>query len=129
MLTMRIEHVALWSADITVLRDFYVRWFAAQPSPRYRNTTTGFESFFLSIGSGSRLELMQRPDIGVALMELTLGYAHIAINVGSREAVDDLTTAMAAEGVEVLSNPRLTGDGYYESVIRDPEGNRIELTA
>ena len=72
---------------------------------------------------------MQRPDIGVALMELTLGYAHIAINVGSREAVDDLTTAMAAEGVEVLSNPRLTGDGYYESVIRDPEGNRIELTA
>jgi lactoylglutathione lyase len=126
---MRIEHVALWSADIAVLRDFYVHWFAAQASPIYRNAATGFESFFVSIGSGPRLELMQRPDVDGVPLELTLGYAHIAINLGSQEAVDHLTGAMASEGVTVLSGPRHTGDGYYESVILDPEGNRIELTS
>jgi len=126
---MRIEHVALWSANIAVLRDFYVRWFQAEASPLYKNAATGFESFFLSIGSGPRLELMQRPDVDAAPLEFTLGYAHIAIKVGSDEAVDLLTAEMAAQGVPILSGPRRTGDGYYESVICDPEGNRVEVTS
>jgi len=126
---MRIEHMALWAADIAVLRDFYVGWFDAQASPIYRNAATGFESFFISIGSGPRLELMQRPDVNAAPLEFALGYAHIAINLGTDEAVDLLTVAMSSQGVPVLSGPRRTGDGYYESVILDPEGNRIELTS
>lgn len=126
---MRIEHVALWAADIEVLRDFYVRWFTAQASPLYRNKATGFESFFISIGSGPRLELMQRPDTAGTPTEFTLGYAHVAISLGSDEAVDLLTSTMAAQGVLILCGPRRTGDGYYESVILDPESNRIELTS
>ena len=111
---MRIEHVALWSADIYLLRDFYIRWFNAQVSPLYENATSGFASFFLSIGSGPRLELMQRPDVGALPLEFTLGYAHIAIELGSEDAVDHLAATMAAQGVTVLSGPRRTGDGYYE---------------
>ena len=126
---MQIDHVALWAAEIEVVRDFYVRWFNAQASPIYRNAATGFSSFFISFESGARLELMQRPEVDAAPLTTTLGYAHIAINLGSPDAVDHLTTAMAAEGVTVLSGPRHTGDGYYESVILDPENNRIELTS
>lgn len=103
---MRIEHVALWSADIYLLRDFYIRWFNAQVSPLYENATSGFASFFLSIGSGPRLELMQRPDVGALPLEFTLGYAHIAIELGSEDAVDHLAATMAAR---VSSTAATTG--------------------
>jgi lactoylglutathione lyase len=126
---MRIAHMALWAANIEVLRDFYVGWFGAQSSPLYTNPATGFQSFFISMGSGAQLELMQRPDITEPAGQPSLGYAHLAINLQDDEAVDSLTTAMAAQGVIVLSDPRRTGDGYYESVILDPENNRIELTS
>jgi len=54
--------------------------------------------------------------------------AHLAISVGSKEKVDELTEKLRADGYTVAGNPRLTGDGYYESVVFDPEGNRIEIT-
>ncbi len=125
----RIEHVALWVRDLDLVCDFYVRHLGARPGPRYQNPAKDFVSRFLSFADGARLELMTSttrltPSPG----DQTLGLAHLAISLGSEAAVDSLTGQLQAEGVKVLDGPRRTGDGYYESVILDPEGNRIELT-
>jgi lactoylglutathione lyase len=125
---MRIEHMAVWSPDIEVLRGFYERWFGATSSARYENPSKGFASYFLSFEDGPRLELMQRHDVIGPAGPNVLGYAHLAIALGSDEAVDRQTAAMRAAGVPVVDGPRRTGDGYYESVVVDPDGNRIELT-
>lgn len=127
---MKIEHIAVWSKDIDRLREFYQDYFGAQPSSKYSNKDTGFESYFLTFAGGARLELMQRPDVrpvGGATEE-RLGYAHLAISVGSEGAVDDRTRKLTEDGYRCLSGPRRTGDGYYESVVLDPDGNRIEIT-
>lgn len=126
---MRIEHTAVWVSDIEVSRAFYGTWFGATANERYENPAKGLATYFLSFGEGPRLELMQRGDVGPAHPAETIGYAHIAISLGSRSAVDELTAAMEAAGVTRLDGPRTTGDGYYESVVLDPDGNRIELTA
>lgn len=135
---MKIEHIALWTLDLERMRDFYERYFLAEAGPRYRNEKTGFESYFLSFQDGARLEIMQRPGIirsasvpdgQKAELAPVAGYAHLALSVGDTEAVDELTARFRAEGVIILSPPRRTGDGYYESVIADPDGNHIELAA
>jgi lactoylglutathione lyase len=127
---MVIEHVAIWTSQLEALTAFYVRFFAAHPGPPYRSATRPFESCFLSFPSGARLELMRLPGLAPAPSpDPRLGLAHLALSVGGREAVDRLTAEVAAAGFVVEGQPRLTGDGYYESVVLDPEGNRIELTA
>jgi len=128
---IKIEHIALWVHDLDKFCAFYERNFNASVGALYENPANGFRSRFLSLSSGARIEAMstttlspvQLPD-GVQRMGLT----HIAISLGSESAVDKLTAEMKARGVTVLDGPRRTGDGYYESVILDPEGNRIELT-
>lgn len=127
--TLRIEHTAVWVSDIEVSRRFYETWFGATANQRYENPANGFASYFLSFGEGPRLELMQRVDVGPGPVRETIGYAHIAISLGSPAAVDGLTAVMESAGVTRLDGPRTTGDGYYESVVLDPDGNRIELTA
>jgi len=128
----RIEHIALWVEDIDRICAFYADAFGARIGPRYANPAKGFESRFLSFDSGARVEVMTttklspvRHSAGAERMGLT----HLAISLGSEGAVRELTERLAASGVAVLDGPRRTGDGYYESVILDPEGNRIELTA
>lgn len=125
---MRIEHVALWCLDLEALANFYEAWFEARRGTEYQNPTKGFRSLFLSFPEGSRLELMQRTDITRRESREDLGYAHLAFGLGSEAAVDSLTQRMEAQGVRRLDGPRRTGDGYYESLFLDPEGNRIELT-
>jgi lactoylglutathione lyase len=129
---MKIEHVALWARDIEAMQGFYCRYFQAKPGPCYVNEKKRFRSCFLQFDSGARLELMERPDIAdlpkVACDTQFLGYAHLALAVGSEEAVNALTHQLVSDGYVRLDGPRWTGDGYFESVILDPEGNRVEIT-
>ncbi|PXW86479.1 lactoylglutathione lyase [Streptohalobacillus salinus] len=125
---MKIEHVAIWTKDLEAMRVFYVQKFNATASKRYENKGKGFASYFLRFSSGARLELMQRTDVTGTVKKESLGFAHLAFSLGDKTAVDQLTTLLIAEGYECLDGPRTTGDGYYESVFLDPEGNPIELT-
>jgi lactoylglutathione lyase len=128
----RIEHVALWTGDIARLQDFYGRFFGARAAGPYRNPAHAFESCFLEFDGGARLEIMRTGQLELAAAApgaQRRGLTHLAIAVGSEAAVDALTREIAAAGHPVLDGPRRTGDGYYESVVLDPDGNRVELTA
>jgi lactoylglutathione lyase len=122
----RIEHVAIWTRDLEIMRAFYAETLGATSGRLYENRVTGFKSYFLSFGDGARLELMHQP--GRAPSSPPAGCAHIALALGSRAAVDEAIATLRHSGVSVESDPRVTGDGYYEAVVLDPERNRIELT-
>ncbi|MBL8345481.1 MAG: VOC family protein [Rubrivivax sp.] len=127
----RIEHVALWARDLESLCAFYARTFGAAIGPLYENPKKGFMSRFLQFASGARLEVMQTSTLQPAEHApgaQRMGLTHLAIALGSDTAVDALTASLAEAGATVLDGPRRTGDGYYESVVLDPEGNRLELT-
>jgi lactoylglutathione lyase len=122
----------MWTTDLDRLAAFYQQHFGASIGPKYTNPAKGFESRFLTFEVGTRIELMQssllepvRIDRGSQRMGLT----HLAIAVGSEHRVDEITSTLRRAGFEVLDGPRRTGDGYYESVVLDPDGNRIELAA
>ena len=128
---VRIEHVALWTRDLERLREFYVRHFDAQPGAVYCNPAKAFESCFLEFEGGARLELMRTAQLD--LVEAPAGaqrhgLTHFALSVGSARRVDEITSELRATGHPVLDGPRRTGDCYYESVVLDPDGNRIEIT-
>lgn len=127
---MRLDHAALWTPDLERLRAFYERYFAAEAGPIYHSRTRpGFVSYFLTFpDGGGRLELMTLPELAAAPDAPARGYAHLAVAVGSRAAVDALTERMRGDGVRILGAPRLTGDGYYEAVVEDPDGNAVEIT-
>ncbi len=127
---MRVEHIAIWAEDIELLRDFYMKFFNVACGTKYANHTKNFTSYFLFFGEGkTRIELMHVPDIkNTASRGNSKGLAHFAISVGSREMVDELTERLRTDGYTILSEPRTTGDGYYESAIADPEGNYVEIT-
>lgn len=125
---MRIEHIGLWVRDLERMKDFYSTYFGAESSPLYHNRNTGFRSYFLSFASGARLELMHRAPLADQVLN-SYGYAHIAFVVGDPTAVDQLAERFQRDGLTLKSGPRVTGDGYYEAVVEDPEGNSIEITA
>lgn len=126
---MRIEHIAMYVRDLELSRAFYETYFQAKANRLYHNEETGFRSYFLSFGEGARLEIMQRPERTEADRdEKRTGYVHLAVSVGSKKAVDDLTRRLREDGYEVTSGPRTTGDGYYESVVLDGDGNPVEIT-
>ena len=126
---MYLKHAALYVLDLEGAKNFFVRYFSAAPGEKYHNPRTGFTSYFLTFAGGARLEIMTRPDlVDREKPPAASGYAHLAFSLGSRAAVDALTERLKADGYTVLSGPRVTGDGYYESCILDREGNQIELT-
>lgn len=124
---MKIEHVALWVNDLESMRAFYETYFAATAGDLYKNPKTRFASYFLTFDEGSRLELTNKKHLSPLIAD-ALGYGHIALAVGDKAAVDAKTSQLVAAGYPLLSGPRTTGDGYYESVVQDPEGNLIEIT-
>lgn len=134
---MKIEHIAIWVKDIDKVCEFYRKYFGGVVQSLYHNPTKQFTSRFVTFESGARLEIMHRPDITVGTLNRDcmfhveqehLGYAHLSFSVGSKEEVDRLTQQMSNDGIQVVGQPRTTGDGYYESVVLDPEGNRVEIT-
>lgn len=128
---MNIEHVAIWSQDIERLKAFYERYFSARSNEKYHNAKKGFSSYFLSFDTGARLEIMEMKEVPGSKddpYQQFTGLIHLAMSVGSEAEVDRLTAKLAEDGYEVLDGPRRTGDGYYESVVFDPDKNRIEIT-
>jgi len=127
---MVIEHVAIWTSRLEPLLDFYVRFFGARAGPLYRSARRPFESRFLSFEGGARLELMRLPGLAPGQgQDPRTGLAHLAFSVGSPGGVDRVTAELLAAGQTVVSPPRTTGDGTYESVALDPDGNVVEITA
>ena len=126
---MKIEHVAMYVNDLEAARDFFVTYFRGKSNDGYHNRTTDFRSYFISFDDGARLEIMNKLEMMDDEKPLNrTGYAHIAFSVGSRERVDELTDELRSAGYEVVSGPRTTGDGYYESCVVAIEGNQIEIT-
>lgn len=126
---MKIEHVALYVNDLETARDFFITYLGSKSNSGYHNPGTDFRSYFITFDDGPRLEIMTRPDLADQEKPLNrTGYAHIAFSVGSKEKVDELTEHLRSAGYEVVSGPRTTGDGYYESCIVAIEGNQIEIT-
>ena len=126
---MKIDHIALYVKDLEVSKSFYETYFGAKPNQLHHNPKTGLHTYFLSFDSGTRLEIMWRPNLSKRLDRvMNEGLIHFAFSVGSKEAVDTLTQKIIAAGYECFSAPRTTGDGYYESVVLDPDSNMIEIT-
>ena len=126
---MLIEHIAMYVSDLEKAREFFVEFFGAVSNEGYHNVKTGFRSCFLSFENGARLEIMNRPELQEDERGLhRTGYAHIAFRLGSKQAVDALSERLQQNGYPVVSGPRTTGDGYYESCIIGIEGNQIEIT-
>ncbi|MES2797275.1 MAG: VOC family protein [Bacteroidota bacterium] len=128
---MKIEHLAIWVRNIEELKTFYEKYFDAKSNKIYHNKTKDFRSYFLSFGAGPRLEIMQMTGIQHSAnneSNQSYGLIHFAISVGSKELVDSKTDELRAAGYKIIGEPRTTGDGYYESVVLDPEHNRIEIT-
>ena len=128
---MKIEHIAIWTKDIERLKMFYTDYFGGVAGEKYINSKKSFESYFIKFDSGARLELMQMPGLSSDSNDTInqhIGLTHIAVSTGSVEKVDSLTDELKKAGYTVVSEPRYTGDGYYESCILDPDGNRLEIT-
>lgn len=128
---MKLEHVAIWVDELEQMKDWYCQAFDLSAGEKYQNHTKGFSSYFLSFASGARIELMSKSDILASLLPrgMVSGFAHIAISVGSKEKVVEMTEEFRRNGISIIGEPRTTGDGYFESVIEDPEGNWIEITS
>lgn len=126
---MRIEHIAMYVNNLERAKNFFCKYFGAVSGNLYHNKSTDFRSYFLSFSDGARLEIMNKPSMNNDEKSLArTGFIHIAFSVGSREKVDELTEQLRRDGFEVISGPRTTGDGYYESCVVDIEKNQIEIT-
>jgi lactoylglutathione lyase len=128
---MKINHIALWTKDIEKLKSFYMKYFGAASTAKYVNRSKQFESYFLSFEEGTRLEIMKMSIVPENLnnsFDQYIGLIHLSISVGSKEKVNSLTNELRNSGFIVISEPRHTGDGYFESCILDPDGNRLEIT-
>lgn len=126
---MRIDHIALYVNELELAKNFFVKYFGAKSNDGYHNKSTDFKSYFLTFDDGARIELMNHPDMQDEKKTIRrTGFIHIAFKVGSKEKVDEMTRIFQADGYEVVSGPRTTGDGYYESCIVGLEGNQIEIT-
>lgn len=124
---MKIEHIGLWVNDLEKMKDFYTTYFDTTSAELYHNPKTGFRSYFLCFKNGARLEIQNKPGLSET-NSFSLGFAHLAITIGDVADVDRIVARFIKDDFEILNGPRWTGDGYYEAVVADPEGNLLELT-
>ena len=128
---MKLEHIAIWTDNLEQLKDFYVKYFEGKPNIKYTNTQKQFQSYFISFSSGARLEIMSKPDIPVnkndTILKQHKGIIHLAFEVKSKQEVDNKLKQFELDRINILDLPRITGDGYYEFVLLDPDQNRIEV--
>ena len=128
---MKIDHIAVWTKQLEKMKHFYEHYFQGVSGEKYINPRKNFESYFISFEGSCRLEIMEKLEINKKLpddQDEYLGITHFAMSTGSREMVDQLTNQMRKDGIRVVGEPRVTGDGYYESVVLDPDGNKVEIT-
>lgn len=126
---MKIDHIAVYTTDLERECAFFEKYFGAKRGALYRSENTGFQSYFLTFDGGARLEVMTRAEcVNLPRERFAAGFAHIAVSVESREEVAALTERLARDGFEIAGEPRVTGDGYFESIVLDYEGNFIEIT-
>jgi lactoylglutathione lyase len=128
---MRLERIAIWVDNLELMKEFYETYFNGGVGDKYTNVQKNFQSYFISFSGGARIEMMHQPPLVAshhAEINKTRGYAHLAMSLGSKAKVNEMTERFRSDGFNIVGEPRTTGDGYYESVILDPEGNRIELT-
>ena len=130
---IKLEHIAIWTTQLEVLKDYYTKYFDGVPNEKYENSGKSFESYFLSFDTGARLELMKMPDIpenkNDTIRDQHLGIIHLAFGVDSPKQVDLKAAQLKNDGYPILSGPRKTGDGYYEFETLDPDNNRLEVTS
>jgi len=127
---MRIDHIAVNVKDLEKSKAFYERYFGATSNSKYHNQKTGLMTYFLTFDGGGRMEIMSKPNLSETDFESEhFGYTHLAFCAGGEEAVNNMTNRLRDDGYVVYSEPRTTGDGYYESCVSDPDGNRIEIIA
>jgi lactoylglutathione lyase len=125
---MYLDHVSILTNDLERLKDFYIKYFTGTANGKYHNQKTGLETYFITFEGGARLELMQRPGLAAKdRAQRSEGLTHLAFRTGSREKVDELTRILTGDGYMLKSAPRITGDGYYESCILDPDLNEVEI--
>ena len=125
---MKINHIALYVNNLEIMRSFYEKYFNAKSNKLYHNQKTGLKTYFLDFSNGCRIEIMTKESLNKIEKELNnIGYIHIAFSVGSRSKVNELTKQLENDGYKIIGQPRITGDGYYESCILDPENNQIEI--
>jgi len=125
---MKINHISVFVNDLENIKSFYKKYFNAKSNKQYYNPRTGLKTYFLSFDNDCRLEIMTKEQLNsVEKNPNNTGYIHIAFSVGNRDKVDELTKRLEDDGYKVLSQPRITGDGYYESCVYDPENNQIEI--
>lgn len=128
---MKIDHIAIWTRQLEKMRHFYEKYFGGKASEKYLNPRKNFESYFIEFEGGCRLEIMEKLEVDSKLhddSENYLGITHFAFSTGRKNLVDKLTEQLRTDGFQILGEPRTTGDGYYESVILDPDGNKVEIT-
>lgn len=129
---MKIDHIAIWCSNLEIMRSFYMKYFNMNSNEKYSNIHKGFSSYFLNFAGKekARIELMEMPNIfeNNGIRGQLMGNAHIAISVGRKESVNSLTEILRMDGYPIIGEPRMTGDGYYESIVEDPEGNWLEIT-
>lgn len=125
---MKITHLALWTETLEKIKQFYITYFDGNCNEKYTNPTKGFESYFIRFDGDVSIEIMQSVNVSKHIQEECIGYCHLAFSLGSKIKVCELTERLRHDGYTIAGEPRITGDGYFESVILDPDGNRIELT-
>ncbi|MCX8254566.1 Bleomycin resistance protein [Beijerinckiaceae bacterium RH AL1] len=124
---MKLDHLAVWTRDIDRLAAFWQETFGAEVGAVYESRNqVGFRSRFVTLPGGLRLELMSSPLHAAPEPPDRTGLAHMALSLGGEAAVDAAAARLAAH---LVAKPRRTGDGYYEAIIRDPDGNLVELVA